>query len=243
MEYEPSLAHLRYNKFQNLGAQRRRWIENTDEPNCPVSLSTLTFADLRQNLGFPLPRRENIDAIFARQVIELGLPNEFGKDSDGHSSAYSRFESPAGTDFIWNGNTGPGVIVIDEVERSPSSTAPRIAYMTKAIYEYGFPLASLSHVLISTIINRNTRRFLKKMLYAPKNNLTWPTLASTSREFPPLTWKHGTAEYDGLLGTELGKIISCLVLSAYPRGTRQISRIVTWHFPLCMRFDIEDIPN
>ncbi|KAJ5549589.1 hypothetical protein N7513_006823 [Penicillium frequentans] len=61
-------------------------------------------------------------------------------------------------------------------------------------------------------------------------------------EYPGVrTWNHDTDEYQALLGTQIGKISASLVLGAFTRGTRRISRVVTWinDSLLYMRFDIE----
>lgn len=267
---EPSLAHLKYNKLQAIGAQRRRWIEDASEPGCPVQYSetTVTFSDLQERFGFPDPERMNIDPILARQVRELGLPNEFdvpnalssssseadsqatipddvmSEASAGPPSAYMCFDGASGlADWLWIGFVGPSVITLDNVFRVPTSTFPRIAYVTKAIYEHCHPIDTLRHVFVTSIVNISTRRFCQEKLYTKANNLHWPAHDETPADHPPISWEHGSDEYDGLLGTQFGKIISYLVIAAYPRGTHRIARIVTWPIPLCIRFDIEEIPS
>lgn len=257
---DPALAHLKYNKFQNVGAQRRRWMEDSNEADCPVQPSTLKFADLRQNHNFREPKIENINWILEDQVKRLGLPNEFGSDSgprfnievsnssgssesDPNTTVYLRFQGAASyLDFNWTGSTGPGIIVMDNIYREPWSATPKVAYVAKAIYESQFPLGSLKHVFVTRIMNVNTERFVRERLYTENNNLTWPkTDTEEIEDYPPIEWENGTAEYDALLGTTFGKILTYLVLSAYPRGSRTIARVVTWPVPFCMRFDIEDL--
>lgn len=256
---DPALAHLKYNKFQDVGAQRRGWMEDANEAGCPVQITTLTYDYLKKNHHrFGEPQAKNISRLLEDQVKELGLPDEFGSDAgsqfnvdvssasesdkDTKPSVYLKFQCGAMTeDFNWEGSTGPGIIVIDVAYREPWSATPRHAYVTKAIYEYKFSLQTLEHVFVTRILNVNTRRFISERLYTEDNNLTWPADDAETKDFPPIAWENGTAEYDALLGTAFGKIIAYLVLSAYPRGTRRIARVVTWPLPLCMRFDIEDL--
>ncbi|KAJ5376844.1 hypothetical protein N7509_013730 [Penicillium cosmopolitanum] len=198
---DPALAHLKYNKFQDVGAQRSGLLED--------------------------------------QVKELGLPDEFGSDAgsqfnvdvssasesdkDTKPSVYLKFQCGAMTeDFNWEGSTGPGIIVIDVAYREPWSATPRHAYVTKAIYEYKFSLQTLEHVFVTRILNVNTRRFISERLYTEDNNLTWPADDAETKDFPPIAWENGTAEYDALLGTAFGKIIAYLVLSAYPRVLEEL---------------------
>ncbi|KAJ5600541.1 hypothetical protein N7450_001608 [Penicillium hetheringtonii] len=233
---DPALSHLKYNRFQQVGQLRQKWMEDPNEPGCPVTLTTLTFADLKQSLGFSEPTPADLDRSLKAQADQLGLPT--------WPSAYFNFDHGAYSSvFTWIGQTGPGVISINEVFRIPTSDTPRIAYVTKAIYEYKYPLSSLKHVFVMDIINKSTYHFFKKRLYTDDIGLAWPKLHDNAKDYPPRTWESGTSEYEGLLGTQFGKVISYLVLCAYPRGTRRIARIVTRPIPPCMRFDIENISN
>lgn len=238
-EDDPFLSDLKYNKFQDIGAQRQRWIEDADAPDCPITNTTLTFADLVRDWEFPEPTPENLDIALKDQVMALGLPNEFATIVE--NSVYREFSAISIPDFVWNGIAGPGVISIDEIYRESQSTCPRIAYMTKAIYEYNFPLEGLRYIFLTSIVNKNTERFMRTRLYVEGNELAWPAASAKASEHLPLTWESGTPEYEGLLGTKLGKVVAYFVLSAYPRGTRRIARIVSWPLPVCLRFDIEDI--
>ena len=231
---DPALSHLKYNKFQAAGQQRQKWIESSNEPGCPVALATLTFADLRRDLKFAEPAHRTLSRVLKNQVEQLGLPTD--------ESAYYEFDHGSHSNvFSWIGHIGPGVISINEVFRLAASNTPRMAFVTNAIYEYKFPMESLKHVFVIDIINKNTAHFLKRRLYTEDNGLAWPKRHEDIRGFPPRIWEPGTAEYEGLLGTQCGKIISYLVLGAYPRGTRRIVRIVSRPIPPCLRFDIEDI--
>lgn len=106
-----------------------------------------------------------------------------------------------------------------------------------------FHIDTLRHVFFENVQNLETAPFVRRALYTEENNLSWPRKS-------PQTWEYGTPEYDGLLGSRLGKIVGYLVLGAFPRGTRRITQIVTWAADpenhdrrLQIRFDIDDVPT
>ncbi|CAI7592911.1 unnamed protein product [Penicillium manginii] len=114
---------------------------------------------------------------------------------------------------------------------------------TQAFYTRNFEMNTLRHVFVQHIINEETAPFVKDLLYSENNinrrGLSWPASV-------PQVWDYGTPEYDGLIGSRIGKFVAYLVLSAFLRGTRRIARIETWasvteiwDHRLHIRFDIE----
>ncbi|CAI7661860.1 unnamed protein product [Penicillium pancosmium] len=113
-----------------------------------------------------------------------------------------------------------------------------------ALYTRNFEMDTLRYVFVQHVINEETAPFVKRALYTEN---TRPGLAWPKRE--PEIWDHNTPEYDGILGSRIGKVIAYLVLGAFPRGTRRITRIATWAANpqsydnrLQIRFDIEPVP-
>lgn len=84
--------------------------------------------------------------------------------------------------------------------------------------------------------NEETGPYIRHELY-PRFGVGW----LQAGEVNCMVFRHGSAEYQELLGTKLGKAVACLVLSSFPRGTMQITRIVTWCDSTTpqMRFEIE----
>ncbi|KAJ5487373.1 hypothetical protein N7530_001673 [Penicillium desertorum] len=119
----------------------------------------------------------------------------------------------------WIGRSGPGVIFIDDVFRSKRSDDPYISEFTKAAYKIDFPLDSLRNVFVPNVDEVNT-------LFAEQ------------------TWEPSSSEFNGLLGTGIGKIVTTFVLCAWGQGRKRIARIITFHIDadihkLYMRFDLE----
>ncbi|KAJ5306777.1 hypothetical protein N7508_005792 [Penicillium antarcticum] len=144
-----------------------------------------------------------------------------------------------GSPVNWCGRTGPGVIFIDNVYRSHNSShIPHMSDFTKVAYEMDFPLSTLKHVFINGIINEDTVPCVRYEIYRSITPYEYP-----SKE--PLIWHLGTAEFDTLLGTGIGKMAAAFILCAYGRGKKRIIRIVTFHtedfWNLNMRFDIAGV--
>lgn len=142
--------------------------------------------------------------------------------------------------FCWIGDTGPGVIVLGAISRKENSNAPPIAQLAQAFYTRNFEMHTLRHVFVQYVVNNETNPFIRRCLYTEqaRPELKWP------KEEPEI-WEYNTPEYDGILGSRIGKNVAYLALGAFPRGTRRISQIVTWAADpsiydnrLQMRFDI-----
>jgi len=99
-------------------------------------------------------------------------------------------------------------------------------------------LDSLKYIMVSDIINPDTVGFAEPNLYGESFH---DDPYFYNEYLGVRTWEYGTDEYQALLGTQIGKISASFVLGAFPRGTRRISRVVTWinDSLLYMRFDIE----
>ncbi|KAJ5569896.1 uncharacterized protein N7459_009326 [Penicillium hispanicum] len=235
IELEPQ--PLKYGDLQRVGAARRRWLENPNEPGCFIPRSTLMLNNFLANHPLLENQARNIPEVLRGHVIELGLPNEF--DTNVQQSVYRHF-TVTDNEIIWVGCTGPGVIVISDMNRPEGSTAPPIAQVSQAFYERDFDLGLLKVVFMLYVVNDETLEFIRETLYTQLNNISWPGGGRRS-------WDFGTPEYDALLGTRLGKLAAYLLLGAFNRGTRRISRIITWpnrpvkKAAVHLRFDIETI--
>jgi hypothetical protein len=228
---------LPYGKLQAEGQLRRQWIDNPEAPGCPINPSTLTNQELVARNPYILPPMlEAMDEDFADPwlVGNLGLTP---------GQVYWRLQIRA-RDFFWFGDTGPGVIVLKSIFRNRRSNTYQLSAITQALYTRNFEMDTLRYVFVQHVINEETAPFVKRALYTEN---TRPGLAWPKRE--PEIWDHNTPEYDGILGSRIGKVIAYLVLGAFPRGTRRITRIATWAANpqsydnrLQIRFDIEPVP-
>lgn len=177
----------------------------------------------------------------AQQAVQLGLPADDDPEND---DMYQVYRIDCLRLITWHGLIGPGVIALDNIERPPSSSAPVISEITQALYKRHFAMESVKHIFVTTIVNTETLSFISKRLYSATNGLSWEK-EGEGVDATPRTWEHGTAEYDALLGTRIGKTIAYLVLGAFERGTRRVARIASWpghmRSSAYLRFDIEGI--
>jgi hypothetical protein len=224
---------FKYGRLQAHGERVRQWIESPESPGCYINPSTLSIEDFEANNCYLLaPRLHAVDEDFADQISDLGF--ELGRT---HWSFQIR-----APDFAWLGDTGPGVIIMKSVDRASQDAYP-ISEIARALYMRDFDIDTLQHVFFQNVQNVETVPFVRRALYTEENNLSWPRKA-------PQTWAYGTPEYDGFLGSRIGKIVGYLVLGAYPRGTRRIIQIVTWaadpenhNRRIQIRFDIDFVPT
>jgi hypothetical protein len=243
-EAHDEVPTVKYVKFQEAGAQRRRWIADPEEPDCTIPRSTLTFADL--DLGRdPVMKNKTIHKAFEQPVRDLGLPNEWDTPVVRGMSVYRYIDIANGV-VGFKGWSGPGLIALDTVSRSQGQ-GPPVSQIAQAVYEKYFAVSELRYVFVKSVINEETIEFVEDTLY-PANDLKWSTGPAWqySWQYIPRTWAYGTPEYDALLGTRIGKLVAYIVLGAFPRGTRRIERIVTWpgvDLSCHMRFDIESTPT
>jgi hypothetical protein len=139
----------------------------------------------------------------------------------------------------WDGFTGPGVIIISNIRREPDSLSPPMSEVTKAVYERAFDINDLRYVFIKNVMNEQTVRLIKDLLYSSERHAPWPGKYG-QRD----VWEWNNPEYQALLGTRLGKIVAYLILGSFEQGTKKIARVVTYRIGNApwpqMRFDIED---
>lgn len=179
-------AASKYGKLEREGAQRRRWMDDPNEPDCQLLVSTLTFDRLCEMCGIGPDdvKREDIPPLYKQHVRGLGVPI---------GPVYQQYTT-ASDDFTWQGYTGPGMILIDDIRRAKTD-APRISQITQAVYERDYSISSLRHVFVLSVISDVTETFLRRRLYEA-NGLQW-----LREDDVPQTWAFGTPEYDALLGT------------------------------------------
>lgn len=138
------------------------------------------------------------------------------------------------------------MIVLVDIERVPESNAPPMSEITLALFKHLFDVDDLRYIFVYTVINPETVGFIQTQLYSEDNGLAWAVSESDVYLDNPETWEDGTPEYDALLGTRIGRLISYIVLGGFERGSVRIARVVTWSSWLpgprpTMRFDIEPV--
>lgn len=208
------------------GARIVRWIADPREPNCPIPRNTLTFAQLRQQAIIQEERR--------------GLPRtlEHVPEAFEHRGQYRFF----GVNFehaTWVGITGPNMIVLQNIARDQlevQNQDPHTSDIALALYNRDHAMENLRYVFVTGILNWQTRTYVRQDLCGG----VWPP------EVQPQRFEHGTPEFDGLLGTRIGRTVGYLVLGGFARGTRRIARVLVWSVGIGqfmdLRFDIEAAP-
>lgn len=226
----PNLTHAK-------GQALRKWLSDSKD-GCPIPKVILTLADLSlpawtvAHLALPLA------AEYQPWIRHLILPiEEYGgvnPNSVYQSFTIVKYEGPRTS---WFGQTGPGVIYIEDVHHTQNSSGLQISKITKAVYENDFPLSTLWHIFVANIVNADTNLAATRVLESHER------LGSLNTR--PVGWKAPSAESRSLLGSRIGKLVSYFFLGAYGQGVKQVTRITTFHCSdyrrdLNIQFDIED---
>ncbi|KAJ5874037.1 uncharacterized protein N7529_002467 [Penicillium soppii] len=212
------------------GAWRQRWLDDPTAPGCKVTVPLVKLNHLINDTN-PSPRdRWHVmfdrhgppPPIFEGELESLGLPT--GDEAYRHIEIQQTLARPEGFNDYFH-HTGEGVIVALDVKRYDGPHWSEIAF---AQYTSEFPIETL-------------RDFFHHQLYPRRNRLPFNDEGNTAAQIP-VAWIFGTHEYQGILGTVVGKAVCALLLSAFPRGTRRIARILSWkqNKRLQLRFEIEE---
>ncbi|KAJ5151127.1 uncharacterized protein N7482_010379 [Penicillium canariense] len=188
--------------------------------------TTLTLDDLDPDDWDITERQASLPHHYSpQQLLSLGMPAE------GYWKMTLDLFDPYWVDpaITWAGRAAEGVLFMEDIVRN-TIDGPWISELSKAAYEHVAPLPTLRHVFVTNIINRDTRPDVRRLVTGHDLQL----------------FESGTPKYQAMLGTRIGKIVTYLVLGAFDRGTRSISRIAVWfagrqHILLHMRFDIEPL--
>lgn len=246
------IRSLKYGSHQYTGRLLQQWLEVPKDSShiqlCPVKPSNLDIKHLK-HLGKmeielnlkpqPLVQIEDYLEEVEIQEPDLGEWHKFYLEE-----LRMRKIDPKDWKFnpeklrknIWEGQTAPGVIVIEEIKRK---SGPYSSQISQAIYEHHFPMETLKYVYMVDVQNEDTLRFVKEELYTRSNGVLEQEDEITER----YEWEYGTPEFEALLGTRLGRHVAFLILGALERGTRRIESIRTWYAfqELQMQFIIGDI--
>ncbi|KAJ5951205.1 uncharacterized protein N7479_009618 [Penicillium vulpinum] len=226
----------RYGKIQDEGAKRQRWIEDPTDDTCQIQRSILTIDDLIAARWYVRTDKHNIPFQVSENAFALGYANEAVYNQTVTQIYASGDPGIAGCQNVYDIIVGKGLIIAEGMFRSDG---PQFSQIARAHLQEIAEPQTLRHFYVCDIVNIDTRKFVQEVLYSSRNDLTWPPVCEA-----PLIWQYNTPEYQGILGTRVGRCAVYLVLEIFPRGTYYIARIVTWDqsCSLEMRFDIEPIP-
>ncbi|OQD84645.1 hypothetical protein PENANT_c012G09060 [Penicillium antarcticum] len=206
-----------YGKIQEDGAIRQKWLEDPKDPTCTIKPTTLTIKKLKKQ-GW----------IFRTNIIHTPceIKTEFTNQG---TLKYEEFRdilltkpcADSERNFHWI-LLGNGIIYVKDINRHDG---PPFSEIATTLYKAGAPMESLKHVYFDNVVNLNTKRFVVNRLYTEKG------LDFLAPRRPIMVWRYDTPEYQGLLGTRLGKAVAYMVLGAFSRGTHYISQVVSFAGP------------
>lgn len=221
-----------YGEFQQRGRKIQDWIDNP-AAECHIKPNTLTYDQLNAWARV-------VETFHDRPEISnvMSAEGDEGPTIPGPWTAHS-FEhavlAPDGTCKgvdSWESQVTAGIILILVTFRE---SGPYISQIAQACYERQYPISTLKHVVVSDVINDNTLDFLTSSIF---------TGVGSMMDSLPKTFTYGTAEYEAILGTRCGSVMGYLVLGAFERGTRRISRITIFcpkGAGIFLQFDIEEL--
>lgn len=216
---------------QQVGAKLQNHLAYPGIP-CLATQSTLTLQDLVNDPSWEIWSDE-LD--FHVELSMLGLSSVFPivREYDIVGTYPRPGASFPASVLSWSGAVGRGVLSMSILHRKEPKDidVPFISQICQAVCQQERVLQELRHVFMSTVINVDTLNVVDAL---------HGTLPGSDNDLQ--VWRYGSLEYQALLGTPLGKVVAHFLLDAFDRGTRRISRIVTW-YDCCnivsMRFDID----
>ncbi|CRL21464.1 unnamed protein product [Penicillium camemberti] len=234
-----------YGEHEMWGHLRQRWIDDANEPNCTVQLPEFEFTHLTHAKHRSQRWTTNFNRWIGRpraleeDLADCGLPTGTQNYHDVKISKQSLVAHPKrgmGTNF-YHITTAMGVIVLRNVYRHDGPWWSQIAL---AQYDAHFAQNALRHIYLENVVNDDTTNCVRAIWAEtqPPNSQMFDLAPAAVNQ---VAWDFDTPGYKAILGTELGKGAAAIVLSAYPRGTHRITRIVVWRLGvLQIRFDIEN---
>ncbi|KAJ6035766.1 hypothetical protein N7540_000045 [Penicillium herquei] len=238
-------ASINFAALQWRGSLRQRWLEGVPAGRkCPIEKSTLKLADLinqgflNTDAGLPYYDTGYLDETIEEHMM-LPKPSEWTR-------FYRVLLDPQVKNAqdekdwqlqLWEGHVAPGILYIDTMYRRPgtgSEAGPPSSPIAQAAYDEKYPIDTLKHIIMSDVVHKPTKKFIKHQLYTEEKGLSWP-------DERLVEWKYNTPEFKAILGTKIGSVVSYILLGAFPSGSRRISSVWTCshHCTLFMRFDIE----
>lgn len=139
---------------------------------------------------------------------------------------------------MYDNITGRGIIIAGSSWRYVSG--PMWNEIARAQYVMDHDIDTLRHVLVTTIINTETHTVVQELILDESRGLN----AQVADGELYVIAEQGTPEYEEILGTQLGRAVACLMISAFSRGTMRIYRIIPYLVASAaveLRFDIEPV--
>jgi hypothetical protein len=241
-EFEDSNSEdnaTRLARFRQSGQRYQKWIEDANAPGCIIQPATLTLDDLLTE-----PEENRWEDLRTYDWEEGSRPLFLdGGDLESTNLGKPHYRNITLQRWVvgvedytsYIHANARGIIAVSSMFRHGGPYWNEIA---KALYEIEHPIATLRHVAFEKVENVETNRWITKEAYPNFNDRNGESVF-----FPIRKFERGTREFEELLGTQLGRATATLVISAFPRGTKMISRAVTWvnGSDVNLRFEIADL--
>ncbi|CAG8163296.1 unnamed protein product [Penicillium olsonii] len=210
-------------RYRDAGARYQEWIIDPALAGCPIKKATLTFEHM-----FSLP--------VAPDTLQYGdtTSYQWREAYDSTQEDIKTVGLPTGR--VWDRTVVRQLGWAPKLERFKWSEyvhwVVEGAIIAAAIARYHGPHWSdvaLAHY------RHETKPFVKKLYSDGKIRM--------KNEPAAKFWAYGTDEYQGILGTAIGRGVASIVLGAWPRGTHRIIQIKSYFYAksLQLRFDIGEI--
>ncbi|KAJ5952673.1 uncharacterized protein N7479_011086 [Penicillium vulpinum] len=234
-----------YGQRQMWGELRQRWIDDPNEPNCTVQPPDFEYRSLahtkrrseRWIVKFDrwIPRPPALSADLENCGLPVGSEDYHEAKLTKQSSRPSPRRGTTGIN-IHHIAAARGVIILRNVDRYDGPWWSQVAL---AQYDVHFGRNDLRHIYLENVINVDTRDFIQT-LWAETQPANSPRFQLNPEAGNQVSWEFDTPGYKAILGTELGKGVAAIVVSAFNRGSRRIARVVVWRATIMqIRFDIE----
>lgn len=210
-----------HEEYHERGIEISNWVQDPNLPNCPITATTLTPAQMSE-----MTDGESRHMLIDDESIEetLVLP-------PGLQPRPWIFWAGCVIGTSLEGFYGNGAMIIDIMTRPRGSSGPHISEVAAVRYAAEYPIEGLRYIFITSVVNREFKHYMKL------SGLDEVMLN------PGRTFEHGSTEYFGIMGTRVGRVVGSILLAALPRGTRRVSSIHLWKngWAPSMRFDVEEI--
>ncbi|CAG7940434.1 unnamed protein product [Penicillium nalgiovense] len=242
-QLHPTMA-FKYPQFEPYGDRLIRWMENANEPGCPVPITTLTSWTLPRPMDWNIEHEiEWLKPELISSIVGLGLPvgdliPNHMDPTESPCVRHSIIKTRNGvTGFV--GTIGPGLLFFYSIRRSQVSNDPYVSELAKMAYEMHYPLDGLKYIFMNDILEASTEPFIEEQIYPSREGAKY---RSAERQ----TWDYPSPEFSAIMGTPIGKVVGSFILGAFGQGVKRVARIVTFQngedfHKLDIRFDIEDV--
>lgn len=240
----PAMA-FKYPQFEPYGDKLIRWMENANEPGCPVSMTTLKSQNLPKSPDWNIEyEREWLSPDRIASIVGLGLrvgeliPNDL-YPTESPCLRHSIIKARRNGITALVGTIAPGVLFVYSIRRYHESNDPYISDLAKIAYGTHFSLDSLKYIFMNDVQESATEPFIEEQIYPSRAGIKYPSAESQ-------TWDYPSPEFRAIMGTPIGKVVGYFILGAFGQGVKRVARIVTFQTGLDLhkleiRFDIEDV--